>query len=95
VKKNSDIRSRSCGLNWWLHRLHTKLGCTGYVPIFIRYIDLVSSSEIFPAYTRYKMDNVESRQLQGTRGCRPSSTVDVGYMRLSEWHHLLIDSYLY
>jgi len=34
-EKTLDVRSRSYGLNWWLHRLHTKLGCTlgctGYV----------------------------------------------------------------
>ena len=32
MKKTSDIGSRSYAINWWLHRLHTKLGCTGYIP---------------------------------------------------------------
>ena len=30
-KKTSDVGSKSYDFNWWLHRLHTKLSCIGYV----------------------------------------------------------------
>jgi len=65
VKKTLDVRSRSCGLNWWLHRLHTNLGCTGYIPlnqIYINFVKakLVDSDQTYHIFSCYRYSTTSS-----------------------------------